>query len=69
MKMNKERAEDLLRPLRKGTAKGISPEWQARIIEALEYVVEYETIMRDMTKEKVWKVRLPNADDRTFRRR
>ncbi len=42
-KMNLHRAQELIDPLRKGTAEGISQHWQARLIEALEYVIEHET--------------------------
>ena len=42
MKMNLHRAKELIEPLRKGTAEGISQHWQARLIEALEYVIEHE---------------------------
>lgn len=43
MKMNLYRAQELIEPLRKGTAEGISQHWQARLIEALEYVIEHES--------------------------
>ena len=43
MKMNIHRAKELLVPLKKGNANGISPEWAARLIEALEYVIENES--------------------------
>jgi len=42
MKMNKLRAEELLTPLKNGSAKGISDAWKDRLIEALEYVIENE---------------------------
>lgn len=42
-KMNLHRAQELIVPLRKGTANDISLAWQARLIEALEYVIEHET--------------------------
>lgn len=42
MKMNINRAQELLVPLKNGTANGISLEWSARLIEALEYVIEHE---------------------------
>jgi hypothetical protein len=42
MKMNLDRAQELIEPLRKGTAEGISPMWQERMIEALEYIIERE---------------------------
>lgn len=43
MKMNLNRANELIEPLRKGTAIGISNHWKARLIEALEYVIENES--------------------------
>lgn len=43
MKMNLHRAQELIEPLRKGTANGISEQWRARLIEALEYVIEHES--------------------------
>lgn len=43
MKMNLHRAQELIEPLRNGTANGISEHWQARLIEALEYVIEHES--------------------------
>ncbi len=43
MKMNLHRAQELIEPLRKGTAIGVSKHWQARLIEALEYVIEHES--------------------------
>lgn len=43
LKMTKERAEELIRPLYKQTARGISEQWATRLIEALEYVIENET--------------------------
>ena len=43
MKMNLHRAQELIEPLRKGTANGISEHWRARLIEALEYVIEHES--------------------------
>lgn len=42
MKMNLHRAQELIEPLKKGTAKGISYQWRARLIEALEYVIANE---------------------------
>jgi rubrerythrin len=42
-KMNLHRAQELIVPLRKGTANDISLAWQARLIEALEYVIEHES--------------------------
>ena len=48
LKINRARAEELIVPLRKGTAEGISQAWQARLIEALEYVIEHE-------QENPWK--------------
>lgn len=43
LKMTKARAEELLVPLYKDTAKGISLDWQARMVEALEYVIKHDT--------------------------
>lgn len=43
LKMNKHRAEELIKPLYKETAEGISQGWAQRLIEALEYVIENET--------------------------
>ena len=40
--MNKYRAEELLECLYNDTAEGISKNWQCRMIEALEYVIEHE---------------------------
>ena len=40
--MNKYRAAELLECLYNNTAKGISQHWQARMIEALEYIIEHE---------------------------
>ena len=40
LKMNLRRAQELIEPLKKGKANGISKAWQERLIEALEYVVE-----------------------------
>lgn len=45
--MNKNRAEELLVPLKKGTANGISSQWKERLIEALEYVIENESTPED----------------------
>jgi hypothetical protein len=42
-KMNLHRAQELIVPLRKGTANDISLAWRARLIEALEYVIEHES--------------------------
>lgn len=47
LKMNKNRAKELLEPLYADKAQGISKHWQARMIEALEYVIENETIILD----------------------
>ena len=43
LKMNLHRAQELIIPLKNGTAKGISQHWKARLIEALEYVIENES--------------------------
>jgi hypothetical protein len=43
MKMNIGRAEELIAPLKNGTANDISPAWTARLIEALEYVIEHDS--------------------------
>ena len=42
IKMNKYRAKELLVPLYRGTAENISPIWQTRLVEALEFVVEHD---------------------------
>ena len=43
LKMNLRRAQELIEPLKNGKANGISKAWQARLIEALEYVIENES--------------------------
>lgn len=60
MKMNKNRAEELLVPLKKGTAEGISKPWAERLIEALEYVIENESTKESFYLDKDF-VRLYNA--------
>ena len=53
MKMNKDRAEELLVPLRNGTAENISAEWPKRLIEALEYVIETSPRLEQVEQENM----------------
>lgn len=40
--MTKARAEELIVPLKNGKARDISNAWRARLIEALEYVIQHD---------------------------
>lgn len=48
-KMNLHRAQELIVPLKNGTANDISLAWKARLIEALEYVIEHESQPEQIT--------------------
>lgn len=51
LKMNTKRAKELLVPLYDDKARDISKAWTARLIEALERVIELEKENEDLKKE------------------
>jgi hypothetical protein len=40
--MDRDRARELIEPIRNRTAKGISEQWRVRMLECLEYILEGE---------------------------